>query len=485
MFKSFNARFGMPALLGGIFLFSMLSSATNQVKFDTSFVGTWEGTLTAGGAKLRIVLHLVKNDSGTWTATLDSPDQGARGIQASSASINGDSVIILVASIGGSLEGRLSTDKSAIVGAWKQSGGIFPLTLSRTTKVVEINRPQEPKPPFPYRSEEVVYNNTAEGVRLAGTLTLPDSGTRFPAVIMITGSGPQNRDEEILGHKPFLVIADYLTRRGIAVLRVDDRGVGGSSGGSQMNSTTADYATDVEAGITYLKGRPEIEPNEIGLIGHSEGGIIAPMVAAQSSDVAFIVMLAGTGYSLDKIIVDQSKLLNKAAGIPEEQIEKNTKLLRDEINIVESNKDSAAIADKLRRYLSSTYSDWGGEPGKSGMDSSKLIEGQIKSLDSPWFRFALTYDPRSALEKVKCPVLAMGGTLDLQVPAEENLKAIEQALKRGGNKDYTIKLMPGLNHLFQHAKSGSVLEYSQIEETFSPEALKLIGDWILEKAGTR
>jgi pimeloyl-ACP methyl ester carboxylesterase len=467
--------------LGAILLMPMVLTARMQA--DTSVVGTWQGALEVGGTKLKVVFHIARTDSGTLAGTLDSPDQGAMGIPLGKITLTCDSITIAIPAVGGGYAGRFTGDRSSISGDWSQLGGRAPLRLDRLspTAEVEMKRPQEPVPPYPYKEEEVSYENERQGNKLSGTLTLPDSGAPFPAVILITGSGPENRDEEIFGHRPFLVIADYLTRRGIAVLRADDRGVGGSTGGRWDSYTTADYATDVVSGIEYLKGRKDIDPKRIGLVGHSEGGIIGPMVAAQSKDVAFVVMLAGTGYRGDRIIVEQMKLEEEVDGVPAAKVERDARQFEKEISIVESGADSSAIAGQLRDYLSSTYSEWGAEFKKNGVDSTKVIEAQIQSLNSAWFRYFLTYDPARTLERVKCPVLAMDGTLDLQVPGKENLDAIEKALKRGGNKDYTIKLMPGLNHLFQDAKTGSEKEYAQIEETFSPAALKVMGDWIVEK----
>lgn len=473
-----------PGLAVCAFFLMLSSTAAAQTRPDTSIVGAWQGTLEFGGNKLRVVFHITKTDSGTLGGTMDSPDQGAKGIPLSSVTLRDDSVVLGVTAIGGVYEGKFSAGRSLIEGKWEQSGVALPLNVNYTTMAVEIKRPQEPKPPFPYKSEEVAYENTTEGVKLAGTLTMPDSGGPFPAIILITGSGPQNRNEELLGHKPFLVIADYLTRRGIAVLRVDDRGVGGSTG-STTNSTTADFATDVLAGIEFLKSRSYINPNKIGLIGHSEGGIIAPMVASQSKDVAFIIMLAGTGLPGEDIILTQKRLIEEADSVAPGKVKGD--LGRDEkiYTIIKSGKDSAGIAENLRSYLKSTLPEWGADVQKGGGDPEKMIDSQVRSLDSPWFRYFLTYDPRPALEKVKCPVLAMDGALDLQVSAKENLNEIETALKKGGNKDYTIKLMPGLNHLFQDAKTGSPNEYAQIEETFAPEALKVMGDWIVEKTSLK
>jgi hypothetical protein len=465
-------------------LYITFSAAIAQTSADSSIVGLWQGTLDAGGTKLRIVFHIAKAEDGKFVSTLDSPDQGASGIPVSSTTVSGDSVVLTVIAIGGSYNGRISSDKSAIEGKWSQGGASLSLQLNRATTEVKINRPQEPKPPFPYKAEEVSYENTIQKIKLSGTLTLPDSRGQFPAVILITGSGPENRDEAILGHKPFLVIADYLTRRGIAVLRVDDRGIGGSTG-STMNSTTADFSTDVLAGINFLKKRSDINSHKIGLIGHSEGGIIAPLVASQSKDVAFIVMLAGTGLPGEEILRMQTRLIEEADSTPKEKISQDVRHIEKICSIIKSGKDSIAIADQLRSYLKSTIAEWGADFLKSGMDPEKAIDNQINQFDLPWFRYFITYDPIPALEKVKCPVLAIDGTLDLQVPPKEDLEKIEEALRKGGNNHATIKLMPGLNHLFQDAKTGSPNEYAKIEETFSPTALKVMGDWIENNIGLK
>lgn len=455
--------------------------AISQSKQTRQVAGDWQGTLEAAGSKLRVVFHVTVSDSGTLAGTLDSPDQGAFGIPVSGVTVTGDSLEIVIPAISGSYEGRLSADNSTVEGKWKQAGAVFDLKLNRSAEKITMNRPQEPKPPFPYRSEDVTFQNSAQGIKLAGTLTMPDGVGPFPAAILITGSGPENRDEELFGHKIFLVIADYLTRRGIAVLRYDDRGVGGSTGGRWDSYTTADYATDVTAAISFLESRKEIDPAKIGLIGHSEGGIIGPMVASESRDVAFVVMLAGTGCTGAKLLPTQVRLLETADGMPAEKVEADVAHMLKIVSIAGSGKDSVESADEIRNYLSSTYSEWGADFKKSGADSSQLIERQVAAFDAPWFRFFMSYDPIPALEKVKCPVLAMGGSLDFQVPAKDNLTAIGNALKKGGNRDYTTRLMPGLNHVFQHATTGSESEYSRIEETFSPEALKLMGDWIAER----
>jgi pimeloyl-ACP methyl ester carboxylesterase len=318
--------------------------------------------------------------------------------------------------------------------------------------------------PYPYRDEEVAYDNKAANITLAATLTLPPGPGPFPAVLLITGSGPQDRDEAILGHRPFLVLADYLTRRGIAVLRADDRGVG-KSGGAFGTATTVDFATDAEAGVAYLRTRPEIDAKKIGLVGHSEGGVIAPLVASRNPAVAFIVMMAGSGVPGDEIIVAQTTLMSQVSGLGADQVEKNSALERQILAIVKEEKDDAALAVKLRDALQGTV-------------RPEDMEQQIKALSAPWYRYFLTYDPVPALKRVTCPVLAINGERDLQVPPKQNLPAIRKALESSGNTRVEVVELAGLNHLFQSAKTGLPGEYAQIEETMSPVALELIAGWI-------
>jgi pimeloyl-ACP methyl ester carboxylesterase len=322
----------------------------------------------------------------------------------------------------------------------------------------------------------VVYDNPAAGNRLAGTLTLPRTAAPHPAVLLITGSGQQDRNEALLGHKPFLVLADYLTRRGIAVLRVDDRGVGGSTG-EVAKATSADFATDVRAGVAYLKQRKDIDARRVGLIGHSEGGMIAPMVAAGSKDVAFIVLMAGTGVPGEEILYEQSALILKANGASEAAIARNRAAQEKMYAIAKTEKDDAVAARKVREILRQLAASPVTGTAAKGEDAA--AEAQVKMILSPWFRYFLAFDPRPTLRKVRCPVLAINGEKDLQVPPKANLPAIRAALKAGGNRDHTEKELPGLNHLFQACKTGSPTEYSQIEETFNPAALQAMGDWIV------
>ncbi|MGH9802335.1 MAG: alpha/beta hydrolase family protein, partial [Blastocatellia bacterium] len=373
----------------------------------------------------------------------DSLDQGANDLPVNAISFKDGAVHFEMKQLLVVFDGKLNQEGSEIAGQFNQGGASYPLSLKRVVKPTTLNRPQEPKPPYPYDEEEVSYENKRDGVKLAGALTLPRGKAPFPAVILITGSGPQNRNEELMGHKPFLVLADYLTRQGIAVLRVDDRGVGGSTG-SVSNSTSENFAADVLAGIEFLKARKDINAKQIGLIGHSEGGIIAPMVAAQSSDVGFIVLMAGTGLTGEEILYLQGALIAKAGGASESDLAKQLTGQHRAFVIVKKEPDNKAAEKLLREDFDKQMAAMTEEEKKKAGDVDKAFQAQVKQLLSPWFRYFLSYDPRPALMKVKCPVLALNGENDLQVPVNENLREIEAALKRSGNKDVTIARLPKL-----------------------------------------
>lgn len=410
--------------------------------------GAWLGSLDLGAAKLRLVFHIANTADGL-TATVDSPDQNANGMPVTSITLDGATLTLAMKTLGATFSGQISADRTAIEGTFTQGGRSFPVTLKPLKDQASLhrNRPQNPVKPYPYREEDVTYENKAGGLRLAATLTIPQGKGPFPAVVLITGSGPQDRDETILDHRPFLVLADYLTRHGIAVLRADDRGTA-KSGGNFATATTSDFATDAEAGLAYLKARTEADPKKLGLIGHSEGGLIAPMIAARNPDVAFIVMLAGTGVRGDELLVAQVAAIAESRGSSHEAIDSAAKQESEVIKLVLSNAPDGDLPAAAR------------------------------PMRSPWFREFLTYDPAPALRKVKCPVLALNGSKDTQVPPAQNLPAIRKALEEGGNKSFETVELPGLNHLFQTAKTGSPLEYGDIGETLAPAVLRKVGEWL-------
>lgn len=442
--------------------------------YGQDITGQWNGVLKVQGMQLRLVFNISKTDTG-YTSTMDSPDQGAKGIPVTTTTFENPKIKFEVASARIGYEGEFKDNE--IVGTFKQAGQEFPMNLSRKAiEKVEPKRPQEPKKPFSYYTEDVTFQNTKANISLAGTLSLPKKDGNFPVVIMITGSGPQNRDEELMGHKPFLVIADYLTKNGIAVLRYDDRGIGESTGDFKT-ATSADFATDVESAVAYLKTRKEINKNKIGLVGHSEGGMIAPMVAAKSKDINFIVLLAGTGIQGDKLLLLQQELIARVSGLPEEDITKSIEINSKIFDIVNKSTDTQILKTDLTNLLNEKLKE---DPTElpNGMSQDEFIAMQVNQVSSPWMQFFIKYNPAPTLEKVKCAVLAVNGGKDLQVPPAANLAAIENALKKGGNTHVTIREFPNLNHLFQECKTGAPSEYAEIEQTFSPLALDQITRWI-------
>jgi fermentation-respiration switch protein FrsA (DUF1100 family) len=454
----------------------LINTAVPQTN-NTRLTGIWQGALKISGFELHIVFNVSDTD-GKLSTTLDSPDQNAYGIKVDSTYFRNDSVYFGIPGIQGFYYGIYATD--SITGTWHQGGNQWALVLKKTDKVEKPKRPQLPEKPYPYNEEEVSFSDTTAGVELAGTLTTPKEGGPFPAVVLVTGSGPQDRNESLLGHEPFLVLADYLTRHGIAVLRYDDRGVGKSTG-TFSTATTEDFVDDALAAVKFLNNRKDIKSDETGILGHSEGGLIAPLAAVRSNDVDFIVLMAGPGVTGKAILLEQSKLIEKAMGMSDEKIEKGEALAGKFYNVVENEKDSSKAAEKIKGLYHEYYATLDStDKAEFGNDPETVFDRQALTLLSPWFKFFLSYDPGPTLEKVKVPVLAINGENDLQVPPKQNLPAIEDALKKGGNRDYKVVEIPKLNHLFQTSETGSPTEYSKIEETISPKALEIIGNWILD-----
>ena len=448
----------------------------SQVTLDKKILaGSWLGKIDVGAMSLRMVFNIKINDKDSLTATADSPDQGAKGIPLGRVILSGEKLTIQAQNILGEYNGTIKND-TTIDGTWTQRGQTYPLNIKKLKTAYAVNRPQEPKPPFPYISEDVTIPNKKFNIFLAGTLTVPHGEGPFPAVILITGSGAQNRNEELMGHKPFLVISDWLTRNGIAVLRYDDRGVGKSQGDYAI-ATSVDLATDADAAFIFLKNNPEINPKAIGLIGHSEGGLIAPIAASANPEIAFIVSLAGFGVTGQQISIRQSQVLGKLSGMSEDQIKETTEINKKLYTVLRKEKDNKKAEIKILALYKEIL-----EKKKTSKEDTEKAVNQLKGTfgsDSyRWARYYFAADPSVFWKKVKCPVLALNGEKDLQVAAHENLPAIEKAVKSSGNKAVKTISLPGLNHLFQHCTTGLPSEYGQIEETFSPDALKIISDWI-------
>jgi pimeloyl-ACP methyl ester carboxylesterase len=435
------------------------------------FEGHWEGSIEIPGLPLGILVDLFHKE-GHWIGTIAIPAQSAKGLPLSGIRLTGMEVEFVIDGVPGepTFMGALADGK--ITGTFTQHGQSFPFHLGRET-IVTPARPQEPSPPYPYREEEVTFGGGE--IILAGTLTLPPGEGPYPAVLLISGSGPQNRDEEVFGHKPFLVLSDHLTRAGIAVLRVDDRGVGESTGDSD-HATSEDFAEDALAGVEFMLARPGIDPERIGLIGHSEGGLIAPMVASRSKAVSFLVLLAAPGVPGDEVLIRQMELISRAEGMEEERVARAISAQRKLLDLVKGEAVQEEVEAQIRKLVRA----------QTGADSTadeiqEQAAAQARMAMTPWFRFFLGHDPRQLLERIQVPVLAMGGELDLQVDPKQNLPAIREALRRGGNPDYTVLELPGLNHLFQEAETGSPTEYYSIEETVNPAALDAISNWIIER----
>jgi hypothetical protein len=420
--------------------------------------------------ELRIVFHVEQGEGGL-TATMDSPDQGATGIPVSDVTVAGDSVTLSVDRIGGTYAGTLADDGAKIEGQWTQSGQSFPLTLTPAdeAETAPPPRPQHPEPPYPYAADSVTFRNDAAGLTLAGTLTRPEGDGPHPAVVLVSGSGPQDRNSEVFNHKLFHVLADHLTRQGIAVLRYDERGVGASEG-SFDGATSEDFAGDVGAAVRFLKNRSEIDPDAVGLLGMSEGGLVAPMVHTQFEPVDFLVLMAGPSVPGREILVEQTAQIATAQGASSGAVDSIRTVQRRTLDVVATAPDSAATAEQLRSVLD-----------EEGLGTDR-IQSQIEQMTDPWFRFFVRHDPAPALRQVDVPVLALYGSKDLQVPPGQNAEPMRTALQDSPSDDVTVRVLDGLNHLFQPAETGLPTEYAQIETTMAPEALETVSSWIRERA---
>lgn len=432
-------------------------------------VGIWEGRLQYPGVHLRVVFKIEKSPVGTLTAFMLTPDQDDREVLANRVMFQDRDLHIEVATVGGSFNGTLAESDNVIEGIWTQGRLTQPLLLAKVPQVYKRPRPQEPQPPYPYGSEEVTFENADAGAVFGATLTLPREDHPVPAVVLISGGGAQDRDGTMLRHRPFLVLADHLSRNGFAVLRYDDRGVGESTG-NRSEATTRDFAADAASAVSYLKSRPEVDSGHVGLLGHSEGGLIAPMLAAEGRGIAFVVMIATPGLPGDEYNYQYEESVGRAFGMSDEIIAAKRDMQERMYDILLSDESAEVAAEKIRAIMLEADPD---------MPPSR-VESAVQRFVSPWFRFALSYDPGRTLKRVKCPVLALYGEKDIQVPAEGNAEAVERALRMGGNKDYRVETIPALNHIFQTAETGLPDEYGSIEETFSPVALDLIIRWLLD-----
>lgn len=436
-----------------------------------SLSGSWSGSIDVGAAKLPLVFHISDSSSGL-RATMDSPAQGAKGIPVDTISCEGMTVRMAIVKLGVTIEGMWRGNTMTTV--FRQSGLELPLVLTRGAEA-QVRRPQEPQPPYPYVCEEVSFPSAAEGIDMHGTLTIPEGEGPFAAVVMVTGSGTQNRDEELMGHKPFKVIADFLTRRGIAVLRYDDREWGRSYDGA----TTADYASDALNAAAFLRRDPRMDPARVGIAGHSEGGTIAFMCAARCDSIAFVVSMAGMTIPGRECIVWQNEESLLRAGIPQQTVERYC-------DVIDSVFKRTAEAGRELSAEEAAQAVEEAEAAAGATDMPQAIRAElVKSAAgaTAWFRFFVGYDPSADISRVKCDVLAINGTRDRQVDAEANLGVLERCKVLEGH--LTVRRYEGLNHLFQHCETGLPDEYYNIEETFSTEALADMADWIAAREAVK
>lgn len=450
-------------------LFTILAlSIFSMNSFAQNISGNWIGILEIQGTELDFGFNLVKNGN-NYKAIMNVPKKGLINTEVETTKVVDSTLTISHPILKMEYKGQLS-QLNEFQGTITLAGNPFPMSLKRGK--LEINRPQEPKPPFNYYSEDITFQNENDKISLAATLTLPKKEGKFPVAIIISGSGPHNRNGDMFGHKPYFVIADFLTKSGIAVLRFDERGVGESEGDFET-ATITDLSSDVKSAINYLKNREEINSSKIGLIGHSIGGIIAPKVASEIDDVNYIVMLAGPGINGDKLMLSQKAALERIMGLNEMQIAQGQNFLKGAYDIiVESNLDNIKLKDSINSFFINKYGDLLPENQRKAI-VNQITEYEIVSL--------LKSKPSIYLSKVKCPILALNGSKDFQVPAKENLQAIKKILVESGNNNVETLELENLNHLFQECKTGVSNEYSQIEQTISPAVLELITGWIKEQ----
>ena len=453
---------------------------------DSPIVGSWGGVLLVQGTKLPIVFHVAAEGEG-YTSKMDSPNQNAFGIATDETTYEDGVLMIKAAAMGLHFKASLEEGNEKLSGTFTQGGMALPLEMDRTEAQAEPPkkkiRPQDPTE-FPYKQEEVSYPVEQGGHSMAGTLTIPEDGNFDQVVVLISGSGAQNRNEELgpMNHRPFLVLSDYLTRNGIAVLRYDDRGVAESTG-DHGTATSRDFANDAAAGVAYLRSRKDMKGKKIGLMGHSEGGMIAPIVASENKEVDFIALLAGPGIAIPELMLLQIQKITEASGESAESIEEDIRVSKQAFAIVQDNADLSTeeLEETLMTFFVQAFEEMSEESKAKIADKDVFLAQQTKQLTNPWFRYFMGFDPDTYLSKVSCPVLAVNGELDLQVTPKENLAGIEKSLKKAGNKNVTIKEFKKMNHLFQLAETGSPTEYGDIEETFNEEAMKFIADWVLKQ----
>ncbi len=459
----------------------ILIASVSCVFGQNNFDGTWAGALS-GVQNLRMGFNISGHKAGSPVSTMDVPAQGAKDIPCDTVIVDGDSIHIKVVKVNGRYDGKMA-EVNRIDGQWTQNGMSLPLNLDRREGRVELNRPQTPKGPYSYNSEDILFYNENKSIEYGATITTPRDDKQHPALILISGSGPQNRDEELFQHKPFAVVADHLTKQGYVVLRVDDRGTGKTTG-DRSKATSEDFADDVMAALEYLKKRKEVDRKKIGLYGHSEGGLIAQLVASRSKDIDFIVLMAAPGVQVIQAMAEQNAALMKTMRLSEEQANQYAELYTTIMNGI----TTATDRDIAERRVNKALTDWiaatdettvQATTGITDEDSKKKFAYEfVKLYDNKWMMYFMKYDPKPVLEKVNCKVLALNGDKDIQVLSRTNLEGINKALTNSKSKVQEVREVEGVNHLFQECNTCTVQEYGQLEQTIKPEVLDIVTTWL-------
>ena len=459
------------------FVINMLFFQNKNI--DEKVLGKWGGFLKTPSKQLVIYADITKDSSNNIELKISSPKQKQYNIPTDSLVIDDNKISFAIKKYKIHYKGKIDLDSSRIIGKWYQDNFSSKLDFYRPDEILRTNHPQHPFKPYSYNSDSVYFTNL-EGIRLAGTITYPKSKnnkSKYTAILLINGLGKHDRDETMYGHKPFLVLADFLTKKGFAVLRVDDRGVAESQG-NFSKATTKDFTNDMIAAYKFLKSNSFVDTNKIGLLGFNEGGLIASNIAAKEKNIRFLILLSTPGVTGKEILLTQTVKLQEKSGIPDKVIERDIKINKKILNVIESVKDSAKAYNKLRKLYSDFRETLPQEDLVKKKYSVQSFKNQLKFMLSPWFRYYLTYDPKITFEKLHSPVLIIFGDKDVQVNAEENEKAIKNALKKAGNKNTKSIIFPNLNHLLQKCQTGLPNEYSKINETISPKVLDSIYVWL-------
>ncbi|MBN2727731.1 MAG: prolyl oligopeptidase family serine peptidase [Bacteroidales bacterium] len=453
-----------------------LLCASLITKAQNSFTGTWQGYFSVEGIQFLMILNIEEDENDKISATMHIPQQMLLNYDVLKISTEDDSLWMKAAGLRADYAAIL--DRDSLRGTWTQMGVNYVINLGLTPEdeAFSIRRPQTPQEPYTYYCEDVKFYNKKAKIWLAGTLTLPDTTHNWPVVVLVSGSGPQDRNEELLEHKPFLVIADYFTRNGIGVLRYDDRGIGKSEG-KFADATTIDLASDAESAIDFLSKKEFVNKDQIGLAGHSEGGIIAMMLGSNKK-LLFAISMAGVGVPCDQLLVMQQDKMYEGYGGSEEMREVMWNFNSRMYNIVQTEKDPVAIRTGIETILAETTERLTEEEIKEYGLSDNYIIAILSQISNPWFKTFVTLKPAKYIEKIKIHFLAINGSTDRQVPAEENIEAIKIHIKQKKGQIVDYKIFDGLNHLFQNSKSGMPTEYAMIDETINEEVLEYMMKWI-------